>query len=93
MTLNLMTATRKQINDRLCQLARNEFVSGMYYGVSFSGIGIDERGITTRPYDIELKVKLNHPVVVYGQERDTLVLNGGLIFGDNGNGKYTVNEL
>ena len=92
--LDKRTVTRKEINDALCRLER---VSGTYYGITYSGTVTDNRGITVRPYDIEIYVKLDKPITVFSQERDNLTIDGGKVYGDlfSSDARYltTINEL
>lgn len=92
--LNKRNVTRKEINDALCRLER---VSGTYYGIPYSGVVTDNRGITVRPYDIEIYVKLDRPITVFSQERDTLTIDGGKVYNDlyASDARYltTINEL
>jgi hypothetical protein len=76
-----MMKTRKQVNDILCNM-KGQQLTGVYHGVKFSGVAGENRGVTVAPYDIELTIKLDAPIVVYGQEREQIVICGGWVMNE-----------
>lgn len=71
---------RHELNNKLCALA-GQSVTGQYCGQAFTGLVDRTRGITTRPYDIELTIRLSSPITVFGTVRDgdILISAGSLI--------------
>lgn len=67
--------TLQEVDNALCKMVGKK-VSGNYHGVAFSGNAVSTRGVTVRPYTIELTIELDAPITVYGQNRDSVIISG-----------------